>query len=78
MFERILIPTDGSAVARKAIKAGIAYAKEINAPVVGYYAVEAARSRRFFSAALRRKCSRNRRFRCSCIGRPGRSELVDR
>ena len=41
MFQRILIPTDGSTVARKAIKAGAAFAKEINATVVGYYAVEA-------------------------------------
>jgi len=41
MFKRILIPTDGSAVARKAIKAGIAFAKEIDATVIGYYAVEA-------------------------------------
>jgi nucleotide-binding universal stress UspA family protein len=41
MFQRILIPTDGSTVARKAIKAAVAFAKEINATVVGYYAVEA-------------------------------------
>jgi nucleotide-binding universal stress UspA family protein len=41
MFQRILIPTDGSTVARKAIKAGVAFAKEINGTVVGYYAVEA-------------------------------------
>ena len=41
MFKRILIPTDGSALARKAIKAGVAFAKEIEATVVGYYAVEA-------------------------------------
>jgi nucleotide-binding universal stress UspA family protein len=41
MFQRILIPTDGSAVARKAIDAGIRFAKEAGASVVGYYAVEA-------------------------------------
>jgi nucleotide-binding universal stress UspA family protein len=41
MFHRILIPTDGSTVARKAVKAGIALAKEIGATVIGYYAVEA-------------------------------------
>ena len=41
MFHRILIPTDGSPVARKAVKAGIALAKEVGATVIGYYAVEA-------------------------------------
>jgi len=41
MFKRILIPTDGSTVARKAVKAGIAFAKGTGATVVGYYAVEA-------------------------------------
>jgi nucleotide-binding universal stress UspA family protein len=41
VFKRILIPTDGSPVARKAIKAGIRFAKEAGASVVGYYAVEA-------------------------------------
>jgi nucleotide-binding universal stress UspA family protein len=40
MFQRILIPTDGSPVARKAIDAGIRFAKEAGASVVGYYAVE--------------------------------------
>lgn len=42
MFKHILIPTDGSAVASKAIKAGIALAKEMGAKVTGYYAVEPA------------------------------------
>jgi nucleotide-binding universal stress UspA family protein len=40
MFKRILIPTDGSPVARKAINAGIALAKLLGASVVGYTAVE--------------------------------------
>jgi nucleotide-binding universal stress UspA family protein len=40
MFQRILIPTDGSTVARKAIEAAIEFAKEAGASVVGYYAVE--------------------------------------
>jgi nucleotide-binding universal stress UspA family protein len=40
MFKHILIPTDGSAVAAKAIKAGIALAKEMGARVTGYYAIE--------------------------------------
>jgi len=42
MFKRILIPTDGSAVAAKAIKAGVALAKEMGATVTGYYAIEPA------------------------------------
>jgi len=40
VFKRILIPTDGSKVADKAVKAGIRFAKEIGAKVVGYYAIE--------------------------------------
>ena len=40
MFKRILIPTDGSKIADKAVKAGIRFAKEIGARVVGYYAIE--------------------------------------
>ena len=42
MFKHILIPTDGSPVAAKAIKAGIALAKEMGADVTGYYAIEPA------------------------------------
>ena len=40
MFKRILIPTDGSQVARKAISSGIRLAKQLGASVVGYSAVE--------------------------------------
>ena len=40
MFKHILIPTDGSAVSAKAVKAGIALAKESGARVTGYYALE--------------------------------------
>jgi nucleotide-binding universal stress UspA family protein len=40
MYKHILIPTDGSAVSAKAVKAGIAMAKESGAKVTGYYAVE--------------------------------------
>jgi nucleotide-binding universal stress UspA family protein len=40
MFKHILIPTDGSSVSAKAVKAGIALAKEAGAKVTGYYAVE--------------------------------------
>jgi nucleotide-binding universal stress UspA family protein len=37
MYKRILIPTDGSAVARKAVKQGVALAKAIGAKVVGFF-----------------------------------------
>jgi nucleotide-binding universal stress UspA family protein len=40
MFKNILIPTDGSPVAAKAIKAGVALAKEMGARVTGFYAIE--------------------------------------
>lgn len=40
MFKHILIPTDGSPVAEKAIAAGVSLAKEMGASVTGYYAVE--------------------------------------
>ncbi|HEY3073786.1 MAG TPA: universal stress protein [Burkholderiales bacterium] len=40
MFKHILIPTDGSPVAAKAIKAGVALAKEMGASVTGFYAIE--------------------------------------
>ncbi len=40
MFKHILIPTDGSEVAAKAIRAGVALAKEMGARVTGYHAQE--------------------------------------
>ena len=40
MFKHILIPTDGSEVAAKAIRAGVALAKEMGAKVTGYCAQE--------------------------------------
>jgi nucleotide-binding universal stress UspA family protein len=40
MFKHILIPTDGSPVSAKAVKAGIALAKQTRARVTGYYAIE--------------------------------------
>ena len=40
MFRKILIPTDGSAVARKAVNGGVAFAKAIDAAVVAYCATE--------------------------------------
>ena len=39
MFKHILIPTDGSEISQKAIKAGVAFAKSIGARVTGYYAL---------------------------------------
>ena len=41
MFKCILLPTDGSRVAAKAVKAGLALAKETGGRVIGYYALEA-------------------------------------
>lgn len=40
MFKHILIPTDGSRTAAKAIKAGVQLAKEMGAKVTGFYAQE--------------------------------------
>jgi nucleotide-binding universal stress UspA family protein len=42
MFKHIPIPTDGSPIANKAVKAGvhIQLAKELGARVTGYYAIE--------------------------------------
>ena len=42
MFKHVLLPTDGSPVARKAIKGGIALAKELGAKVTAYYSLESA------------------------------------
>jgi nucleotide-binding universal stress UspA family protein len=40
MFKHVLIPTDGSALSRKAAKAGIAFAKSTGAKVTIYHAIE--------------------------------------
>ena len=45
MFKHILIPTDGSALAEKAIAAGIALAKESGARITGYHVLEAVPAR---------------------------------
>src|SRR3990170_3729619 len=45
MFKNILIPTDGSTTANKAVRAGIELAKQLGAKVTGYYAVEAIQPR---------------------------------
>jgi nucleotide-binding universal stress UspA family protein len=40
MFKHILIPTDGSDLSRKAVKAGVAFAKSLGARVTGFYSPE--------------------------------------
>jgi nucleotide-binding universal stress UspA family protein len=40
MFRNILIPTDGSALSRKAVKAGVALARAVGARVTGFYSPE--------------------------------------
>jgi nucleotide-binding universal stress UspA family protein len=40
MFKHILIPTDGSDLAEKAVKAGVDFAKSIGAKVTGFCAIE--------------------------------------
>ena len=40
MFKHILIPTDGSPVAAKAVKAGLELAREIGARVTAYYGLD--------------------------------------
>jgi len=40
MFHRVLIPTDGSDLARKAITAGVQLAKALGAKVTAYHAIE--------------------------------------
>ncbi len=52
MFKRILIPTDGSKIADKAVKAGIRFAKEIGAGAVGYYAIEPVQAYYYSEGAM--------------------------
>jgi len=40
MYRNILLPTDGSPISRKAVKQGIAFAKEVGAKVVGFFSPE--------------------------------------
>ena len=62
MFQRILIPTDDSTVARKAVKAGIALEKDVGAAVIAYYAVEAI-ERLYYAEGGAPGRSRSKRFR---------------
>ena len=40
MYKHILVPTDGSELASKAVQSAIAFAAEVGARVTGYYAIE--------------------------------------
>ncbi len=40
MFKKILLPTDGSDLSKKAVKRGIEFAKSIGASVVGFFSPE--------------------------------------
>lgn len=40
MYKHILLPTDGSALSKKAVKAGIAFAKSQGARVTGFFSPE--------------------------------------
>jgi nucleotide-binding universal stress UspA family protein len=40
MYRHILLPTDGSALSKKAVRAGIAFARRIGAKVTGFYSPE--------------------------------------
>ena len=44
MFRHVLIPTDGSPIAGKAVRAGIRFAKETGARVTGVYAFDTLRA----------------------------------
>lgn len=40
MYKHILVPTDGSPLASKAVDAALAFAAEVGAKVTGYYGIE--------------------------------------
>ena len=42
MYKHILLPTDGSPLARGAVRAGIKFAKSVGAKVTGFYAAPPA------------------------------------
>jgi nucleotide-binding universal stress UspA family protein len=42
VFKKILIPTDGSALSKRAVRAGVDMAKRLGARVIGLYAAEPA------------------------------------
>jgi nucleotide-binding universal stress UspA family protein len=86
MFKHILIPTDGSAVSAKAVKAGIAFAKESGARVTGYYAVDPVPMRIYgegyagdkqLVAEFERRARAAAKEHVSAIGRAAREAGVD-
>jgi nucleotide-binding universal stress UspA family protein len=40
MYKKVLLPTDGSPISRKAVKQGVAFAKSIGAKVVGFFSAD--------------------------------------
>jgi len=40
MFKKILLPTDGSDLSKKAVKKGVEFAKSIDAKIVGFFSPE--------------------------------------
>jgi nucleotide-binding universal stress UspA family protein len=50
MFRHIMVPTDGSALAERAIRAAMEVAKETGARVTGFYAVRPSKRYRFVEA----------------------------
>jgi nucleotide-binding universal stress UspA family protein len=52
MFKHILIPTDGSELARTAITAGVAFAKALGARITAYHAIEGPGTRIYGDEAL--------------------------
>jgi nucleotide-binding universal stress UspA family protein len=52
MFKRILIPTDGSQLALQAAAAGVTFAREIGAALVGYHGLEVAHPYAFDESPL--------------------------
>lgn len=44
MYKHILIPTDGSALSKKAIQAGVTFAHDVGAKVTGFFAAPVYRS----------------------------------
>jgi nucleotide-binding universal stress UspA family protein len=45
MYKRILLPTDGSPISRKAVKKGVALAQSIGAKVIGFFSPDDYRAR---------------------------------
>jgi len=74
MFKHILIPTDGSEVSRKAVRAGIALAGEMGAKVTAFYAEEPVPGQFYGEGYIADKKlvaaleARARRYSRKCVG----------